>query len=60
VLVCHYSAIGENQTVAVDAFTLSLAKLAGHLGESMHAVVVARSTEGGETTEKSQRRGVRK
>lgn len=59
-LVGHDSAVGEDQAIAVDACTLSLAKLAGHLGESVHAVVVSGSTERGETAEESERRSVRK
>ena len=59
-LIGHDSAIGEDQTVAVDACTLSLAELAGHLGERVHAVVVSGTSEGSETAEESERRSVRK
>ena len=59
-LVGHDSTIGEDQSVAVDACTLSLAKLAGHLGERVRAVVVTGAAERGETAEKSQRCSVGK
>ena len=58
-LVGHDSAISQDEAVAVNACTLSLAKLAGHFGESVHAVVVSGSAERGETAEKSERRSVR-
>ena len=50
-LVGHDSAVGEDQAIAVGACTLSLAKLAGHLGECVHAVVVSCSAERGEAAE---------
>jgi hypothetical protein len=59
VLIGHDSSVGEDQAVAVDACTLSLAKLAGHLGQSVHTVVVTGSTERGEAAEESQRCCVR-
>lgn len=57
-LISHDTAVGEDQTVAVNACTFFLAKLAGHLCESMHAVIVSRTTESGETAEKGQRGSV--
>lgn len=59
-LVGQNPAVGEDQTVAVNPCALSLAKLAGHLGEGVHAVVVSGSAERGETTEKCERGSVRK
>lgn len=59
-LIGHDSAVGEDQAIAVGACTLSLAKLASHLGECVHTVVVSCTTERGEAAEKSERCGVRK
>lgn len=58
-LVGHDTTIGEDQAVAVNTCAFPLAKLAGHLGESVHAVIVSGASERGETAEDSQRRGVR-
>jgi len=50
VLVGHDAAVGEDQAVADLICALSLAKLTGHLGQSVHAVVVAGSAKRGKTT----------
>lgn len=55
-LVGQHSTIGEDQTLAIFAGVLPLAKLAGHLRQSVHAVIVSSTTERGEATEKRERR----
>jgi hypothetical protein len=57
VLIGQDSAVRENQAFAVDArILLPLAELASHLGQGMHAVVIAGTAKRSEAAEKSERR----
>jgi hypothetical protein len=54
-LIGQDPAIRENQTFAIDAGALlSLAELASHLGQSVHAVVIPGPAERSEAAEKSE------
>jgi hypothetical protein len=54
-LIRQNPAVRENQTFAVEArIVLSLAELAGHLGQSMHAVIIPSTAERSEAAEESE------
>jgi hypothetical protein len=54
-LIRQNPAVRENQTFAVEArIVLSLAELAGHLGQSMHAVIIPSTAERSKAAEESE------
>lgn len=55
-LISQHSPVCKDQALAVFTGALPLAKLAGHLREGVHAVIISSSAERGEAAEKRERR----
>lgn len=58
-LVSQHPSICKDQAFAIFAEALPLAKLAGHLRQGVHTVIISSSAERGEAAEKRERCGSR-